>query len=128
MEDLDGCLVLIIADSKEQMKNKDGGFYDMYKCQVTIVDGQPSEAVEADALPFALEDFGISGSWMIGQIKPSMRNRKPVLGRVFSFKNDRKTTSYDLKEPTDDEKDLARAVAIEMMEANNPFAAAKNED
>lgn len=128
LEDLEGCLLLVVAHGYEMMPSnrRDQDPYPLYKCTVVVLDGTPGEAVEHNgSFPFTLDEFGIFGSFVGPQIKPSIKNGKPVLGRVISFKNKQGTTSYKLDEPTDADKTVAREPAIAMMQANNPFEDAK---
>lgn len=125
-DDLDGCLVLVLAHEVEMMpsKNRNQDDYEMYKCTVVVLDGSPSEAVEGDDMPITLDDMGVSGSFIGPQIKSSMKTGRPTLGRVEVFKNAQGTESARLAEPTEEDMELAQIPGRELMNANNPFAEA----
>lgn len=124
-EDFDGCLVAYIATAEPETRSGDNGDYELVVGELLVIDGKPSEAAGITKLPELVEEFGVMGSWLVGQAKRTLKTGRPILGRMVAFKNKKRTTSYKIDEPTDDDLSKVtpaiRAELKAMIERAAPF-------
>ncbi len=134
LDDLVGRLVLIAPHSVEQRPStlpgaKEGATYESITADVIVLDGEPTETI--DEIPYVVEGMYISGSAIVPQLKPKIRKRGLVLGRLSqqpSRKNPKFGKAWILEPPTEADKALARPHAHAYLERRqaeeDPFSSA----
>lgn len=132
LDDLLGRLIAVIPQSIEEREStlpkSQGKKYESITADVIVLDGKPTDMVEA--VPVVLEGIFFSGSVVVNQLKPKLRKQpheRMVLGRLGQQPARTKGfgDAWVLEAPTDKDKEIARGPAREYLEKNtDPFAAA----
>jgi hypothetical protein len=126
LEDMLGRLLLIIPQSIEErastLPGSQGKTYESITADVIILDGPVTELIEE--IPATIEGTFISGSVIVGQLKPKVKTHGMVLGRLGQQKARTKGfgDAWVLNPPTDADKAVARPAAAAYLEATDPFA------
>lgn len=132
LKDLKGCLIAFFPfevdeiPSKTKNKNAKKDTFSVYKSNVAVLDGKPSDVVGARSLPHVIEEIGLSGAFNEPMLKDCMRKGRPKVGRVIEEKNDVGTMSMKITEASDADLTLARkhvAVIKSLVELASPFDA-----
>lgn len=121
IEDLDGRLVAIWADSSGTRKG-DSGTYTFVETDTMVLDDGVDGTVGTDIVPFTggkdgepilLEGFQHSTTGLVSRLKGRIgRKTTPMLGRINSqpSKVNKRVLAYSIAEPTEYDKDVARAL------------------
>ncbi len=126
LEDLLGRLLLVVPKSIEErastLPGSQGKMYASITADVIILDGPVTDLI--DEVPLTLEGTYISGAVIVAQLKPKVGTHGMVLGRLGQQPAQTKGfgPAWVLREPTDNDKVLARPAASAYLAANDPFA------
>jgi hypothetical protein len=130
LEDLVGRLLLIkpreLKVRESRMPGQQGKEYETVITDTLVCDGDVTDKIEQ--VPTVLRDLWVSGSAVVGQLRPKLRTSKMVLGRLSTTPSQTKgfKAAWILDEPTEDDKALARKLVAEghdpRVEETDPFA------
>ena len=126
LDDLLGRLLLVAPYDVEQRAStlpgaKEGDTYESITADVIVLDGPTTELIEE--IPYEIEGMFISGSAIVPQLKPKIRKRGLVLGRLGqqdNRKNPKFGKAWVLEPPTEADKALARPVAQDYLARRQP--------
>lgn len=111
-EDIEKCLIALIATGEPEtrqsstvnQKTGEPNTYEFIPVALVVIDGRPSEAFveeHGDKLPVLIEEFGISGAYVIDKAKKTLKTGRPVLLRMERKPNKQGGKSFHPIEPTD---------------------------
>ena len=145
LDDVLGRLVLItpstiIEGIASTLKGQEGKTYDAVRAQVVVLDGPPSEKI--DAVPAVLEDFRLSGASIVPAVMARFKATGPtvggaageydvapkdaavqyVLGRVAQAKSSYGTPSWVLNGYDSKDAEAARQYLASAPKPADPFA------
>lgn len=130
LKDLKGCLIAFLPFEVDEIPSSVKGAkkdtFAVYKSNVVVLDGKPSDAVGAKKLPCLIEEIGLSGAFNEPMLRDAMRKGRPKVGRVIEEKNKVGTLSMKITEASDADIDLARkhmGVIKTLIELASPFDA-----
>jgi hypothetical protein len=116
-EDLEGRLLLIkpfelgerVSTGQYAGTNADGTpkSYEYAVTTTVVLDGEPGDLI--DEVPFLLEDYQFAGLRLVAQLKPKIRTGRQVLGRLTRVPVKGRTDAWELAEPAEADKVVARA-------------------
>lgn len=126
LDDMLGRLLLIVPKSIEMrastLAGNQGKQYESITADVIILDGAITDMI--DEIPFTLDDTFVAGGVLVPQLKPKIRTGGMVLGRLGEqpSKTNPKVMAWVLREPTEEDKVLARPAASAYLADRDPFA------
>ena len=112
MDDLEGRLVLVYphetGERESTIKGQAGKMYTYVVTTTHVLSGPITDMIEA--VPTTLDDFQMSGQNIVGQLKPKIRTRRAVLGRLGKKEPSQRgmQKAWILNEPTEKDKAIAR--------------------
>lgn len=126
LDDLLGRLLIVAPKSLEQRKSKENGdMYDVVIADVVVCDGAVTDVIEQ--VPTTLDGIMFGGVVVVNQLRSKIRDGRLVLGRMGQQANQTRAKgapAWVLEPPTDADKVIARPLAKEYQNANDPFATA----
>jgi hypothetical protein len=128
LKDLKGCLIAFLPVEVDEIPSTVPGSkkntFTVYKSNVVVLDGKPSDVVGAKKLPYLIEEIGLSGAFNEPMLRDAMRKGRPKVGRVVEEKNKVGTLSMKITEASDADLDLARkhmGAIKQLIELASPF-------
>jgi hypothetical protein len=127
--DIEGCLALFYPlEHLRDLPSNIGDPYDAVVCDIVVLDGEPKEAIEYDALPHKIRKMRVVGSAIVPQLTPDVPDANGkgggmVLGRVTSYKSERfkkGAPGAKLTEPTEEDAVVARKYLADQLLAAKP--------
>lgn len=125
MDDLEDRLLLIAPKELKEMPSTikgatAGSTYVAVVSDVVVLDGALTETI--DEVPFTLEEFHLAGQVIEGQLRGAVRKGTMKLGRLIKTASQYKTSRWELRPATDEDKALARPAAAAYLKSQpDPF-------
>ena len=131
LKNLEGRLVLVVPkelqrDIPSTRPGSGRNTYDRIVADVIVLDGEPSDELGIDEIPFTFENMFISGSQVVPQLRNNVKKRRPKLGVVVlqkaQIKGNNPAVALDGEDVTDDQRLLARVAYQDYQaEQEDPF-------
>jgi hypothetical protein len=128
LKDLKGCLIAFLPVEVDEIPSSVKGgkkdTFNVYKSNVVVLSGTPSDAVGNVKLPYLIEEIGLGGAFNEPMLRDAMRKGRPKVGRVIEEKNKVGTLSMKITEASDADLALARkhiAAVKQLIELASPF-------
>ena len=128
IDHLDGRLVVVFPEEIRSRTGSNGKDYDYVIADVLVFDGPTTDLIPS--LPHKVEQMHLSATAVVGALRAHVKTHRPVIGRIDSRPStkNRNVKAYGMAEPTQADKDTARAATFAEMEARaaqaDPFATA----